>query len=66
MTYTALTDSAASDESKDIVLNHASSCIFSPQDTGYIKHESSSGSNNGSRSVIELIPKTTMKLDSQT
>lgn len=66
MTYTALTDSAASDESKDIVLNHASSCIFSPQDTGYIKHESSSGSNNGGRSVVELIPKTTMKLDPQT
>ena len=65
MTYTALTDSAASDESKDIVLNHASSCIFSPQDTGYIKHENSSNNTAGSRSVVELIPKTTMKLDPQ-
>ncbi len=25
-------------ESQDIILSHASSCIFSPQDTGYTKH----------------------------
>jgi hypothetical protein len=62
MTFTALTDSAASEGSKDIVLNHASSCIFSPQDTGYIKSESQS---SNTKSVVELIPKTVMKLDSQ-
>lgn len=61
MTYTALTDSASSEEAKDIVLNHASSCIFSPQDTGYIKGESQPQGTN--RSIIELLPKTTMKLD---
>lgn len=61
MTYQALADSAASGESKDIVLNHASSCIFSPQDTGYVKNESQAV-NNG-RSVVELLPKTNMKID---
>lgn len=63
MTYKALTDAASSKESKDIVLNHASSCIFSPQDTGYIKNESSSSQASTTKSIIELIPKTTMKLE---
>ncbi|PUB74704.1 MAG: hypothetical protein DBP03_08245 [gamma proteobacterium symbiont of Ctena orbiculata] len=58
MTYSALADAASSEESKDIVLNHAASCIFSPQETGYIKNESA-GSN---KSIVELLPKTTMKL----
>ncbi len=59
MTYTALTDSATTEEVKDVVLSHASSCIFSPQDTGYIKSES----QNNNRSIVELLPKTTMKVD---
>lgn len=63
MTYTAITDSAATEESKDIVLNHASACIFSPQDTGFIKSESSSSGHT--RSIVELLPKTAVKLDSQ-
>lgn len=58
MTYSALADAAASEEAKDIVLNHAASCIFSPQETGYIKNE---GSGNN-KSIVELLPKTTMKL----
>ncbi len=58
MTYSALADAASSEEAKDIVLNHAASCIFSPQETGYIKNESA-GSN---KSIVELMPKTTMKL----
>lgn len=63
MTYKALTDAATTEESKDIVLTHAASCIFSPQDTGYIKNENSSSQAGVGRSVIELIPKTAMKLD---
>ncbi|SIT08964.1 hypothetical protein SAMN05421686_109129 [Thalassolituus maritimus] len=63
MTYTAITDSAATEESKDVVLNHASACIFSPQDTGFIKSQSQQSSTT--RSVVELLPKTTMKLDAQ-
>ncbi|ENM5855806.1 hypothetical protein NTE09_003847 [Vibrio mimicus] len=63
MTYKALTDAAVTGETKDIVLNHAASCIFSPQDTGYIKNESSSSQAGVGRSIIELMPKTSMKLD---
>ncbi|MEH0373892.1 hypothetical protein [Vibrio mimicus] len=63
MTYKALTDAAVTEETKDIVLNHAASCIFSPQDTGYIKNENSSSQGTMGRSIIELIPKTSMKLD---
>lgn len=62
MTYTAITDSAATEEIKDVVLNHAASCIFSPQDTGFIKSESQS--SQSARSIVEFLPKTTMKLDS--
>lgn len=63
MTYKALTDAAVTEETKDIVLNHAASCIFSPQDTGYIKNESSTSSSTTGRSIVELLPKATMKLD---
>jgi hypothetical protein len=59
MTYSALADAASSEEAKDIVLNHAASCIFSPQETGYIKNESA-GNN---KSIVELLPKTTMKFN---
>ncbi len=58
MTYSALSDAASSDEAKDIVLNHAASCIFSPQETGCIKNENS----GGNKSIVELLPKTTMKI----
>ncbi len=63
MTYKALTDAAVTEETKDIVLNHAASCIFSPQDTGYIKNENSGSQAGAGRSIIELMPKTSMKLD---
>ncbi|EJL6399504.1 hypothetical protein NMR73_002474 [Vibrio navarrensis] len=63
MTYKALTDAAVTGETKDIVLNHAASCIFSPQDTGYIKNENSNSQAGVGRSIIELMPKTSMKLD---
>lgn len=63
MTYTAITDSAATEESKDMVLNHASACIFSPQDTGFIKSESAQSSST--RAIVELLPKSSVKLDSQ-
>lgn len=54
MTFKALADAAGSEESRDVVLTHAASSIFSPQDTGYTK----SGSPNGvGRSLIEIMPK---------
>lgn len=63
MTYKALTDAASRDETKDIVLNHASSCIFAPQETGYIKNETSSSQAFSGRSIVELLPKAAMKVD---
>lgn len=61
MTFKVLIDAGISQESKDIVLTHASACIFSPQETGYIKVGGSSGSEN--KSIIELLPKAAMKMD---
>lgn len=58
MTFSALADASSSDEAKDVVLNHAASCIFSPQETGYIKNENSSSN----KSIVELMPKTMMKI----
>ncbi|MGE4546124.1 MAG: hypothetical protein AB7D06_18705 [Pedobacter sp.] len=63
MTFKALADAAKVEENKEIILAYASSCIFSPQDTGYSK--SGGLSNSGtSKSIIELMPKAMVKLDS--
>ncbi|NKC12649.1 MAG: hypothetical protein GKR94_10740 [Gammaproteobacteria bacterium] len=64
LTFKALTDAAKEEENRDIVLNHASSCIFSPQDTGYVRasRNQSTGTNT---SLVELLPKTVMKVDAQ-
>ena len=57
MTYKAI--AGASEENKEIVLTHASSCIFSPQPTGY---SSEHGSHTPSAtSVIELLAKPLIK-----
>jgi hypothetical protein len=37
-TFNALADAAVKEENRDIVLFHASSCIFSPQDSGFVKN----------------------------
>lgn len=61
MTFNALVNASGNNETQDIILNHASSCIFSPQDTGYTKH---GGANNSQLpNVIEMIPKTTVRVD---
>ena len=54
MTFKALADAAGSEESRDVVLTHAASSIFSPQDTGYTKSGSPSGVG---RSLVEIMPK---------
>lgn len=59
MTFKALVDASQSEESRDIVLVHAASCIFAPQDTGYTKAQSS----GSSQSVTELLPKTVLRVD---
>ncbi len=53
LTYRALVEASTGNGTGDIVLAHAASCIFSPQETGFNnrKGETSSGSN----SVLELM-----------
>jgi len=64
LTFKALTDAAKEEENRDLVLNHASSCIFSPQETGYIKASSVQPANTNT-SLVGLLPKTVMKVDAQ-
>jgi hypothetical protein len=55
-TYRVLADAAGGEGTEDIVLAHASACIFGPQDTGFTKGTSTEG---GSRSILELLTKAT-------
>jgi len=56
-TFKALSEGAANPDNKDIILTHASQCIFSPQETGYTHGNSSSDSGTSLKSVIEILPK---------
>ena len=58
MTYTAILNAAKGIEQKEIILNHAASCIFSPQSTGYTK--SGGADAPSAKSVIELLGKPLM------
>ena len=60
-TFQALVDAAHEEANQDVILTHASACIFSPQDTGYAKSGSSSSASD--QSVVGLLPKTMVKLD---
>lgn len=53
LTYQALVSAAADTANRDIVLTHASACIFGPQPSGYTS-EGSSGAPSA-KSVVELI-----------
>ncbi len=55
LTYRALVTAAEDAGTQDIVLAHAASCIFSPQETGFSQSKADSGS--GSKSVLELLTK---------
>lgn len=59
LTYRALVEASADKGTEDIVLAHAASCIFSPQETGFShgKGEPSSGP----KSVLELMTKSATK-----
>lgn len=55
LTYRAIVSAAGEQNTHDIILAHASSCIFSPQETGF-----SSGRGDGftgSKAVLELMTK---------
>jgi len=59
LTYRAIVEAAAGQGTEDIVLAHAASCIFSPQETGF-----SQGKGDGtsaSKSVLELLTKSVSK-----
>lgn len=55
LTYRALVTAAEDASTQDIVLAHAASCIFSPQDTGFSHGKGDIGT--GSKSVLELLTK---------
>ncbi|OVE74485.1 hypothetical protein BVX94_00105 [bacterium B17] len=58
MTYTAILNASKSLEQKEIILNHASACIFGPQSTGYAKTDG--GDAPSAKSVVELLGKPLM------
>lgn len=55
LTYRALVTAAEDGGTQDIVLAHAASCIFSPQETGFAHGKGDTGT--GSKSVLELLTK---------
>ena len=55
LTYRALVTAAEDTGTQDIVLAHAASCIFSPQETGFAHGRGEYGA--GSKSVLELLTK---------
>lgn len=59
LTYRALVTAAEDAGTQDIVLAHAASCIFSPQDTGFSHGKGDIGA--GSKSVLELFTKSGTK-----
>lgn len=56
LTYRAIVTAAEGTGTQDIVLAHAASCIFSPQETGFAYGNGGSG-GVGSKSVLELLTK---------
>lgn len=53
-TFTALVEATSDAASSDIVLSHAASCIFSPQETGYAKQD---GGHSDSMPSLQLLPR---------
>jgi hypothetical protein len=63
LTFNALTAAASTDGNKDIVLIKAAECVFSPQDTGYAKSASTSGS--GGQTIVDVVPKVAKMMANQ-
>lgn len=53
LTFNALTEAAGSEQTKDVVLTHASACIYAPQDSGFNK----GGTSSSPTSLVEIIPR---------
>lgn len=58
MTYTAILNAAKDLDQKEIILNHAAACIFTPQPTGYSR--SGGAESPSAKSVVELLAKPLM------
>jgi hypothetical protein len=58
MTYTAILNAAKDLDQKEIILNHAASCIFTPQPTGYSRAGGTEAPS--AKSVVELLGKPLM------
>lgn len=52
LTFNALADAASTEQTREVVLTHASQCIYAPQDSGFTK-----SSAPQSPSLIEIVPK---------
>jgi hypothetical protein len=55
MTYRAIVEAASDSPNREVILNHAASCIFGPQSTGY--SGGSAGEAPYAKSVVELLAK---------
>lgn len=60
LTYRALVEASVNGGTEDIVLAHAASCIFSPQETGFSSGKNETGSS--SKSVLELMTRSANKI----
>jgi hypothetical protein len=52
MTYTSIAAAAKESPSRDVILTHASACIFAPQSTGY--GGDGTGDGSGAKSIVEV------------
>ena len=50
LTFQALVDAAKGEDKKDIVLTHASACMFAPQETGFTRHQA-----DGGPSIVQML-----------
>jgi len=53
LTFNALADAATTEQTRDIVLTHASQCIFAPQESGFSK----GAGPQSAPSMVEIVPK---------
>lgn len=63
LTYRALVTAADDATTQDIILAHAASCIFSPQETGFSAGKSET--SGGQRSVLELLTRSATRPPSE-
>lgn len=53
LTYTAFVDASPTEASREVVLTHAAASVFSPQETGYVRHEEPASG----KSIMEILTK---------